>query len=395
MKSALILNGFTRNSLAITRSLGKLGIMVDLFSKHEYSASEDRLNTRFRSKYVNNIYLYRKDEKLKRLVEVLESGNYDYMFAGGTADSIFMAQNEELLSQYCSIASESLDKVLRVHDKLNAAEELSKLGVPVPQSFSVSNIDSLKSRLPNFDPPYILKFPDSYASKGLVVYEGSKENLHRYFSENYSDELLPMIQQRVSGALYDTTCFSQNGRAIGVLCQKRLLTAWIDGGGGIINQTTNNEKLIRYSKTILEHFGWNGHLEMDWIYDEKDDEYYFLEMNPKYWGTTQLTIDAGFDFPAWSIDLLDGKKLVSIEKYKVGLTFRWIEDELSTLLWNEYSFKKGVQLWMMFILRFLNPGIHSNAYLFTDPWPLVGGLNRIRLKLFDIWKKRFVNIIQS
>ncbi len=395
MRSALILNGFTRNSLAITRSLGRQGYRVALFSKFEYSDYEDGLNSKYASKYVDAIHLYKNEAKLQTLVQVLIENKFDYLFAGGTADSLFMAKHQEELRPYVKLATESYSKVLRVHDKENAAKELETIGIPVPRSFKVDSIETLKLKLPEFHPPYILKFPDSYASKGLAVYNGAREDLYEFFKENYSDELLPMIQQRVSGELYDTACFAQNGEPIGILCQQRILTAWISGGGGIINTTIKNKQLIAYTEKILNHFAWNGHLEIDWIYNKEMDEFYFLEMNPKYWGTTQLTIDAGYDFPKWSINLLDGEALVPLETYTVGMTFRWIEDELATLIWNRYSWSRGFQLWTMFILRFFDPKIHSNLYLLKDPKPIIGGLNRVRMNMMDSWKKRLIKAIRS
>jgi predicted ATP-grasp superfamily ATP-dependent carboligase len=394
MKSVLILNGYTRNSLAITRSLGKLNFKIDLFSKREYSKQEDRFNRKFASKFVRDVVLFEKEKKLETLLHTLRIGNYDYLFAGGTADSLYISKNKKILEQYVKVVSEDYDKMLRVHDKTNSNSELKSIGIPVPETFEVKSLESLKTDLPPFDPPYILKFSDSYASKGLEVYEGDKMDLYSYFLTNYDEKNLPIIQQKVDGELLDSTCFAVRGEPVGILCQKRVLTAWIKGGGGIINRTISNSVITHYTATILEHFKWNGHLEIDWIVNEKNGSLYFLEMNPKYWGTTQLTIDAGFNFPWWSTKLMDGEDINQEDGYRVGLTYRWVDDELATLIWNKYGLLKGLELWGLFFLRFFDPRIRTNFYLFSDPLPFLGLLIKMKNRIIKNNKMRLVRLLK-
>lgn len=395
MKRVLILNGYTRNSLAITRSLGKLNYRIDLFSKKEYSEKEDRKNRKFASKYVHRVILFEKGRKFESLIQTLEQGKYDYLFAGGTADSLYISKNKRELDKYVKVVSEEYDKMLRVHDKTNSNAELKSIGIPVPETFEVKSLESLKSELPPFDPPYVLKFADSYASKGLEVFEGDKKDLYSHFLSKYPGQDLPIIQQKIEGELLDSTCFAVNGAPIGILCQKRILSAWIKGGGGVINQTISNSEITEYTRKILKHFDWNGHLEIDWIYNKKKDKVYFLEMNPKYWGTTQLTIEAGFDFPLWSIKLLDGHDFKCAHEYKVGLTYRWVDDEFATLIWNKYGLLKGMELWSLFFFRFLNPNIRTNIYLFSDPLPFLGLLTKMANRIFMNNKNKLAQLLKT
>lgn len=395
MKSVLILNGYTRNSLAITRCLGKLNFKVDLFSKKEYSSKEDRFNRKFASKFVNNVFLFAKDEKLETLIDTLQKGNYDYLFAGGTADSLFISENKELLEKYVKVVAEDYDKMLRVHDKTISNSELRSIGIPVPETFEVKSLQSLKTELPPFNPPYVLKFSDSYASKGLEVFNGHKADLYSHFLNNYQEQNLPIIQQKIEGDLFDSTCFAVNGDPMGILCQKRILTAWINGGGGIINRTISSPEISRYTEQILKHYSWNGHLEIDWIHNKIENTFYFLEMNPKYWGTTQLTIDAGYNFPFWSTKLLDGSDIGKCQEYKIGMSYRWVDDELATLIWNRYGLIKGSKLWTLFFLRFLNPKIRTNMYLFSDPRPFIGLLIKMALRIFDDKKKKIALLLKT
>ncbi len=107
---------------------------------------------------MNNVFLFAKDEKLETLIDTLQKGNYDYLFAGGTADSLFISENKDLLGKYVKVVAEDYDKMLRAHDKTISNSELRSIGIPVPETFEVKSLQSLKTELPPFNPPYILKF---------------------------------------------------------------------------------------------------------------------------------------------------------------------------------------------------------------------------------------------
>jgi predicted ATP-grasp superfamily ATP-dependent carboligase len=130
----------------------------------------------------------------------------------------------------------------------------------------------------------------------------------------------------------DTTAFAIDGEVIAVLSQERLLTAWLDGGGGFVNITNNEPEIKKYTRKILRNLNWTGPIEMDWIKDEATKEFKLIEVNPKFWGTTQLTISAGFDYPAWLIDHAEGKDIQIPPSYTSGLMYRWIFDELDAIL---------------------------------------------------------------
>ena len=116
------------------------------------------------------------------------------------------------------------------------------------------------------------------------------------------------------------------------------MTAWLKGGGGIVNRTTNHPEIIKHAQKIIKELEWSGHMEIDWIFNERDQKFYFIEINPKFWGTTQLTISAGYDYPYWNILMYKGIKIPDNKKYKIGLTYRWIEEEILAIFDHSSNF---------------------------------------------------------
>ncbi len=54
---------------------------------------------------------------------------------------------------------------------------------------------------------------------------------------------------------------------------------------------------------MLEALHWHGPADVEFIVDDRDGEAYFIEINGRLWGTTELAIEAGMNFPALSCEM--------------------------------------------------------------------------------------------
>ena len=56
----------------------------------------------------------------------------------------------------------------------------------------------------------------------------------------------------------------------------------------------------------------------------KDGKYYLMEVNPKFWGSLELAIHAGVDFPQIACDIAMGTASKSPQqRYRTNVSFRW------------------------------------------------------------------------
>jgi predicted ATP-grasp superfamily ATP-dependent carboligase len=58
---------------------------------------------------------------------------------------------------------------------------------------------------------------------------------------------------------------------------------------------------------------------------------YLMEVNARFWGSLQLAIDAGVDFPHLLYQLAVGEKPGPVNGYKVGVRSRWLLGDLDSL----------------------------------------------------------------
>ena len=69
--------------------------------------------------------------------------------------------------------------------------------------------------------------------------------------------------------------------------------------------------------------------------DPRDNTYKLLEVNPKFWGTTDLSIKAGIDFPRMACEIAKNGDTSPKFDYKAGLTYRWAAPATNCFAWRK------------------------------------------------------------
>ena len=62
--------------------------------------------------------------------------------------------------------------------------------------------------------------------------------------------------------------------------------------------------------------------------DSRNGRYVLMEINPKFWGSLDLAIAAGVDFPWLAAQMALGRLDADTTEYRVGVRYQWIFDEL-------------------------------------------------------------------
>ena len=86
-----------------------------------------------------------------------------------------------------------------------------------------------------------------------------------------------------------------------------------------------------------------------------------MEINPKFWGSLELSLKAGVNFPYLDYLMALNKKLPRFKGYRTDIYFRWILPY--DKLWVKFSSKEKVKEFKMWEK---NKTIYKNIY-FDDP----------------------------
>jgi predicted ATP-grasp superfamily ATP-dependent carboligase len=243
-----------------------------------------------------------------------------------------------------------------------------ELDIPHPFTLIPKNVNDMKSSASKLKYPIVLKARKGAGADG-VWYAGSAPELIDLYlkatgTENTGDGVVrdttqPMLQEYIPGELHDVTAFCINGEMKLGLTQKRLLTRPLSGGLGIFNVTTKNEQLLQYASKIIDKNKWTGVMLIDFKMDSRDGRPKLLEINPRFWGTTWLTIKAGFNYHYYLVSHALGRSVTLPRNYRVGLHCRWPILEVKTIFEKPVSLITIAKRTKDFISRF---GIKNCVY---------------------------------
>jgi carbamoylphosphate synthase large subunit len=335
----LILNCYSRNSLAVINSLDPHYELIGGTSKKEkyLFCNPDRF---FKSKRLKKIFRYtdpRVDPEgfKKDIINACKLYKPDAVIPTGTTvtNSLSYYKNEINKHTDAKLLVEDYSTLSQLADKWLTYQICLKIGVPTPKTVLLNSNQQVMSLINSFNFPIILKPRMEYAAKGILFFN-KKEELKSYlekspiFRDGYNQQLPPYIAQEViRGELHDVTACAKDGIITSILSQQRLVSLYDFGGGGIINKTTYEPTIMEYAKRIIKFVRWNGVILFDFIKDQEGN-YFLLECNPKIWGTTQLTIEAGLNVVQQLIDYFVINKPIEIkDDYKTDLVYKWLFPE--------------------------------------------------------------------
>jgi hypothetical protein len=81
--------------------------------------------------------------------------------------------------------------------------------------------------------------------------------------------------------------------------------------------------LARHAIALLEYFDWQGVAMVEFKLDATTGTPYLMEVNGRLWGSLQLAVDAGVDFPTLLVRAALGERPAPITSYRAGIRCRW------------------------------------------------------------------------
>jgi protein-tyrosine-phosphatase len=123
----------------------------------------------------------------------------------------------------------------------------------------------------------------------------------------------------------------QNGKRLWHFCHRRLHEgsglSSIGGASSYRCSMQAPEQLLHKATTLMDELSWHGVAMVEFL-EDLDGEFWFMEINPRLWGSLALAIDAGVDFP-WGLFLsVTGQLVPPQPDYRVPYSTRAIDDDL-------------------------------------------------------------------
>jgi hypothetical protein len=122
---------------------------------------------------------------------------------------------------------------------------------------------------------------------------------------------------------------------------------------------------------------------------------YLIEVNGRFWGSTQLAMELGLDVPRAWVELLGGKRVEPALDYPAGVTLRWLWGDVKRCLTILKGRPEGfpgaypTRLQGMAELVQRQPaGTRLETWKPEDPWPAVGEWTQGICDLLEVGRSR-------
>ena len=321
MKNVLITDAFYKHSLGIVRALGKEGIRSFVLSHRKHSLSG-------MSKYAKGEVILSANFSQNELIDSLKKLDIDLMILVGTNSfEKIVPWKDALRSNGINIISVDIDKLKTAFSKVEVYKYAEKIGVPTPKTIYPQSMKDVENIANEIDYPCVIK--GLYEVGGNIVdYAYSKIELCDKYAKlctkyNIQEgDGLPMLQEYITGAGCAFFAVYDSGKCGLTFQHKRIREYPVTGGASVCAESYRNDLLERYGRAMLDGLTWHGVAMVEFKLNRNNIPV-LMEINPKFWGSTDLALEAGVNFPKALVDIHNGVKVDYSNKYKYPFRYHW------------------------------------------------------------------------
>jgi len=141
-----------------------------------------------------------------------------------------------------------------------------------------------------------------------------------------------LLQRRIRGAGEGLFVLRWNGQIVAQFAHRRLREKPPEGGVSVYRESiAPSASLVDAGRRLLEALNWHGVAMIECKRDPETGRHVFMEVNGRLWGSLQLAIDAGVDFPTLLVRCAMGESVRPCHAYRVGVRSRWFWGDVDQL----------------------------------------------------------------
>ena len=323
-KRILVLDCDHKNALAIVRHLGKTRqYTIDAVSYSKASVA-------FFSKFVNQKYIIHDPKKepgkyVDDLLNLMEQNAYLLVLPVSYISYQLCSANKNRILEKTHLTIAKVEQINLASGKAETYQLAEKIGIPYPKTIIVNSITELEHVETTY--PCVIKAPFE-AGKNIVRYARNKEELVRLYkkvcSKNNFKSALPVIQQYIKGEGAGFFAFYKNGECKNYFMHRRIREYPVSGGASTCAESFYDEGILNNGKKILDYLRWEGIAMVEFKKDNSTGIYNLMEINAKFWGSLDLALVSGVNFPQMLIGDALGLEIEKCEFEAKRTRFQWI-----------------------------------------------------------------------
>lgn len=249
------------------------------------------------------LYINEK-EKIDMIIPTLDSELYAF-------NKISAALNKEGIKTYLPTIEQL---TIRGKDKL--FDFCKSKNIKVPKNILVTSFNDLHSVNNKFTFPVVVKgiFYEAY------IVHNFEEMLTAYNKLTAKWGFPIIVQEFIRGDELNVVALGDGtGNMVGAVAMKKLYIT--DKGKGWAGVTIKESSILSIAEEFIKVSKWKSGMELEFIKSKETNEYYLLEINPRFPAWVYLAPSAGQNLPEAIVKLANGEKVEQFKDFEIGKIF--------------------------------------------------------------------------
>ena len=377
MHKVLVLDANQRSALGAIRSLGRRGLRVIAADHHLPSIGTVSRHAAGAEQYADPTTS--PQAFVRDITAIVHRLGIDVVMPMTDTTTMLLVERPDLLAP-ARLACPSAASYQALTDKGELVKLATGLGVPVPRTLVATTAQQIRAAAADIGYPLVLKPARSrYLKDGRIVATGVR-------TVRDEADLLACVDNLPW--LGDIPCLVQafvgeHGAGVFAVCGAAGPAAWFahrrirekppSGGVSVLSESAAIDPRLReHAAELLRSARWFG-VAMIEFRVAKDGTPYLMEVNGRFWGSLQLAIDSGVDFPWLLYQLASGAQPDDTSGYVIGRRLRWLLGDVDNLLLQVRDSRKRAGAKLRAMLQFIGScfdfSSRQEVLRWSDPRP--------------------------
>lgn len=264
------------------------------------------------------------------LLEAAQRHGADTLFPVHEEIYPIAANRDVLESQGIKVCCPPIDQLLKLHDKGSVPELAARATVRIPKTVVVESGTSVDELVKQLGSRFIVKPRWGSGALGLrriLRPEDLNELRTEWGIRNPGGDCV--VQELVPGCGAGVGVLMRDGTVVACAGHLRIREIPINGGTSTARITLKHQGMLTAAADLVKASGLkDGICMVEFKYERETDEFWAIEINPRYWGGISTAILSGVNFPLLHFS---GGASLPLHMPEAAVESRWLLGEARVL----------------------------------------------------------------
>jgi len=375
-----VVYGLLWAGLSLARALGRAGVRVT-------GIASDPNDFGLRSRYLAERHLTSEDDD-DRTLSLLRDASREarpIFFPERDENVHFVVRRWDEVRELADMPMpDDVETVLRLRRKDRLRAEAERVGISIPVTASPKDESELRNL--DFPPPYLIKAVTgqelAYAFGHKVFVADDADSAAAFWRqagdlgfETVVQELIPNAYERIHSLF---SYIGRDGRPLANVVGRKVRQGPLRFGTSAVFLVQPEPRVLELGLRLLESVGYRGFAQVEFAYDERDDEFKLLEVNtrPPMWAGVAMS--RYFDIARIAYDDLSGRPPSEPQTFTEEVAWVYFAKDA----WVGLQMLRGRELSpRAFLAPYRRRRKVASTLAVDDPLPAVASLRYLRSKL--------------